>query len=595
MMQRMREGTKVILWVVVIAFVITIFAVWGLDLQSGSTGQKQSEVGRVNGVPVSAQTYQQIYSQLAQQFRAQGSGELSAAQQELVREQAWDNIVSNIITGEEIKKLGIGVTDDEVLAFLRKSPPPEVQQYFKRDDGTFDYAAYQAALNNPEADWTAVEELARQRIPVLKLNTYLMAQVHVSAAEIGRAYEEENVKLIAEYVEFPIDAEDVGDRKPSDADVQAYYDAHKDQFQDMEKASLEYVRVPIAPSPRDRSDLLFSAAQIRNDAIGGGDFAGVAKTYSEAQTATVGGETGLLDRTQRDEAVMKAVDSLKPGEISEPIPTPDGVYVVQLIETKKEKGATKYNLREIFIRLSAGSATVDSLTTIAQDIHQRVTEGGDLAAAAKAHGLEVQSTGPFGRGVIPGLGFVPAVTRFAFTSEASQVSGVLSDDRNLFVCRAGGRTPATARPLADVADVIRQDLVRQHKLELAKRKAEGFRKTATLRDVPFARAAAQYGYRVAKTDSFTVYQPPTGMQPQSEFARGALASDPGAVGGPIESGNSVYVIHLLGRASPSSEVFKSRMPALLQQLRDQKIQTYVMYWYNALKEKSKIEDFRQTL
>jgi peptidyl-prolyl cis-trans isomerase D len=594
MMKQMREGTKVILWVVVIAFVITIFAVWGLDLQSGSTRQKQNEAGRVNGVPVSAQTYQQVYSQLAQQFRAQGSGELSAAQQEMVREQAWDNIVSNILTGEEIKKLGIGVTDEEILTFLRKSPPPEVQQYFKRDDGTFDYAAYQAALNNPEADWTAVEELARQRIPVLKLNTYLMAQVHVSASEVGRAFDEENAKLIAEYVEFPIDAEDVGSWAPSDADVQAFYDAHAERFQDVEKASLEYVRVPIAPSPRDHSDLLFSAAQIRNDAVRG-DFADVAKTYSEAQTATVGGETGFLDRTQRDEAVMKALDALKPNEISEPIPTADGVYVVQLIEKKKEKGVDRYNLREIFLRLSAGSATVDSLTAIAQDIQHRATEGGDLAAVAKTYGLEVQPSGTFGRGVIPGLGFVPSVTRFAFTSEAGQISGVLSDDRNLFVCRAGGRTPATARPLTDVADAIRQELVRTHKLEMAERKAEGFRKTATLPNVPFARAAAQYGYRVVKTDSFTVYTPPAGMQPQCEFTRGALASDPGTVGGAIESGNSVYVIHLLGRVSPPGEVFKSRAPALLQQLRDQKIQTYVMYWYNDLKEKSKIEDFRQAL
>ncbi len=594
MMKQMREGTKVILWVVVIAFVITIFAVWGLDLQSGSTGQKQNEVGRVNGVPVSAQTYQQIYSQLAQQFRAQGSGELSAAQQELVREQAWDNIVSNIITGEEIKKLGIGVTDDEVLTYLRQSPPPEVQQYFKRDDGSFDYAAYQAALNNPEADWTAVEELARQRIPVLKLNTYLMAQVHVSATEVRRAYDEENVKLIAEYVEFPIEAEDVGNWAPSDADVQAFYDAHPDRFQDVEKATLEYVRVPIAPSPRDRADLLFSAAQIRSDAIAG-DFADVAKTYSEAQTASVGGETGFLDRSQRDEAVMKAVDSLKPGGTSEPVTTPDGVYVVQLVETKKEKGVTKCNLREIFLKLSAGSETVDSLTAIAQDIHQRAADGGDLAAAAQAHGLEVQATGTFGRGVIPGLGYVPSVTRFAFTSEAGQISGVLSDDHNLFVCRAGGRTPATARPLTEVADVIRQDLVRQHKVDLALRKAEGFRKTATLPDMPFARAAAQYGFRVAKTDSFTVYQPPAGMAPQSEFARGALASEPGMVGGAVESGNSVYVIRLIGRVSPATEVFKSRAPALLQQLRDQKIQAYVMYWYNDLKEKSKVEDLRQAL
>lgn len=588
----MRENTKIILWVVVIAFVITIFAVWGLDLQSGSMQQKQNLVGRVNGVPVTPQDYQQTYTQISQQYRAQSAGDLTAAQQEMVRQQAWDNIVSNILTTEEIKRLGIGVTDDEVLKYLRTSPPPEVQQYFKAKDGSFDFAAYQAALNNPEADWTAVENLARQRIPVLKLNQYLMAQVHVSAADVKRAFEEENVKMIAEYVEFPIEQESVGEWSASDADVKAFYDAHTDRFQDTEKAVLEYVRIPIEPSARDRSDLVFSAAQIRGDAAG--DFAGAAKTYSESHTATVGGETGLISRSQRDEAVMKAVDALKPGEVSPPVTTPDGVYLVQLIATKREKGETKYNLREIFLKLSAGSETTDSLSAIAQDIQKRATESGDLAATAKAAGLEVQNTGPFAQGIVPGLGYAPSVSRFAFASEAGRISGVISDDRNYYVCRVVSRVPASTRALADVAESIKLELLHDRQTDLAVRRAEAFRKSAAPPDANFAKVATQYGYKAAKTDSFTVVSPPpqTGP-PLSAFARAALMVEPGGVTAPVENGNSVFIVRLIGRREPATSVFKSRAPEMLEQLRQQKIQDYVMYWYNDLKERGKIEDLRQ--
>ena len=76
------------------------------------------------------------------------------------------------------------------------------------------------------------------------------------------------------------------------------------------------------------------------------------ETFSEAQTAKVGGETGLLGKTQRDPSVMTAADALKPGEISQPIVTADGVYIVQLIEKKKDKTEDKYNLRELFLKLS---------------------------------------------------------------------------------------------------------------------------------------------------------------------------------------------------------------------------------------------------
>jgi peptidylprolyl isomerase/peptidyl-prolyl cis-trans isomerase D len=592
MMKQMRENTKIILWVVVVAFVITIFAVWGLDLQSGDVSRQPNLLGRINGVTVTPQMYQAIYSQLAQQFRAQ-SGELSAAQHEMIREQTWDNIVSNVITSEQIEKLGITVSDEEIVDFLRTSPPAEVQQYFVDQNGNFDYAKYQEALNNPEADWTAVEELARQRIPVLKLNQYLMAQVHVSASDLRRSFAEQNTKLVVEYVEFPIDAEDLGGWTPSDEDVKAYYDAHADEFRDVEKAVLEFVRVPIAPSAADRADILSFVAKIREDAVKSGDFAAEVRTFSEAHTAAVGGETGLLGRGQRDEAVMNAADALKPGEISGPILTADGVYVVQLIEKKKEKGETKYNLRELFVKLGAGSQTVDSLSAIAQSVQENAKATGDLAAAAKANGLEPGTSEPFAEGMpIPGLGYAPAASRFAFASEPGAVSEIISDERNYFVCRLKERIPAAVRPVDQVADGIRQTLMRERRVDLAMRRAEAFERSVTNPNVSFAGVAAQYQLKVAKTDSFTVAAPPPGMPAYSPFGRAALRAEVGSVAAPVESGQSVYVLKVGGRRDPGQAEFNAGIGALRDELQRQRIQEYVMYWYTDLREKAEIEDLR---
>jgi len=592
MMQSLRENTKIILWVVVVAFIITIFAVWGLDLQTAGVQTQQSMVGRVAGEAVTAQAYQQIYSQLAQQFRAQSGGELTAAQQEMVREQAWENLVSSVLTTKEIEKLGITVSDEEILTFLRTSPPPEVQQYFRDQAGNFDFAAYQSALSNPEADWSAVEDLARQRIPIVKLNLYLMSQVHVSNTEVRRAFDEENVKMVAEFVQFPIDGESVGDRVATDAEIQAYYDKNKDRFQQPETAVLEFVRIPITPSAQDKEDLILSAEHIASEAAN--DFADAAKTYSETHTAAVGGETGFLSRNQRDEAVMAAAEALKPGQISAPIPTAEGVYLVQLIATRKEKGETQINMREIFMKLTAGTATVDTLSGTARDIQGRATENGDLTAAARVYNLEAQTSQPFTRmAPVPGLGFVPAASRFAFANEAGKVSGVINDDNNFYVCKVVSRTPASATPLAEVTETIKQDLVRQYKLESAMHKAEAFRRSAAIPNVPFAQAAKQYGYTVAKSDSFTVSTPPVGHS--TAFARAALSTEVGSVTPGIESGNSVYVIHVLGRREGELAVYKVRGPQLLDQLRSQKIQEYVMHWYETLKEKNTVEDFRETM
>jgi peptidyl-prolyl cis-trans isomerase D len=595
MMKQMRENTKIILWVVVVAFLITIFAVWGLDLQSGGMTRQKNLVGRVDGIDITPQMYQSVYTQMAQQFRASSpNGELSSLQQEMLRDQAWENIVSNIITSAQIKKLGITVTDEEVLNAIRTSPPPEVQQYFSDKDGRFDFAAYQSALNNPEADWTAVEDLVRQRIPMMKLNQYLMSQVHVSADEVRRAFDEENVKMVARYVSFPIDAEDIGDWSPSDEDVAAYYQKHLDRYQQPEKASLQVVRLPRVPSDRDRSDLAYTAGIVRKQAAGGEDFATLAKTYSESHTATVGGETGFLGDGQRDAVVMQAAAGLKSGEISAPIPTTDGIYVIQLIASRKEKGAQQYNLREIYMKLTPGPETVDSLAAVARDIHDQAVASGDLAAAANAHGLEVVGTDPFAAGMpVPGLGFVPAVSRFAFAGAPGAISDVVSDDNNFYVCRIESRTPAAARPLAEVTDVIKQILVRERKVESATRKAVAFRRTATIPNTSFEKAAGQYQLKVAQTDSFTVSQPVADQGPNSAFAQAALSTVPGTVSAPVESGNAVYVIRVDGRKDPDEAAYQAGAPQIRDRIYQQKVQAYVTYWYDNLRKQSTVEDFRE--
>lgn len=591
-MKQMRENTKIILWVVVVAFLITIFAVWGLDLQSTSTHTEKSMVGRVNGVNITPQMYNTIYTQMSQQVRSQ-SGDLTSAQQEMIRDQAWENIVSNVLTSEQIKKLGITVTDEEVLSFLKTSPPAEVQQYFKDKNGNFDYAAYQAALNNPDADWTAVEELARQRIPIVKLNHYLMSQVHVSAAEVRRLFSEQNTKLVARYVAFPLDAEDLAGWAPSDADVKAYYDAHPDQYKDVERATVEFVRVPIAPSQQDRDDLLKMVQDIRTDAVKSGDFQSQITTFSEAQTSKVGGETGLIGVTQRDPAVMAAAEALKPGELSQPVVTADGIYVVQLIEKKKEKTETKYNLRELFVKLNPSAATQDTLVAKARAVQESATASKDLAAAAKAQGLEMGTSQPFAEGFpVPGLGYYPAVSRFAFTSKPGAISAVISDEKNYIVCVLKERTPATVRPLDQVSENIKQTLIRERRVTLAMRKADGFQRSASAQGSTFDAAAAQYGYKVAKTDSFTVAQPPTGMAPNSPFGRAALAIELNGVSKPVESANSVYVITVIGRRDPTQADFTTRAGEVRDQAYRQKVQEYVAYWYGNVKDSSKIEDMR---
>jgi parvulin-like peptidyl-prolyl isomerase len=592
----MRENTKVILWIVVVAFVVTIFAVWGLDLRGGGggiTGGPNNVIGEVNGVKITGDHYQAVYEQLAAQMRAAApSGRISYAQQEMIHEQTWENLITSILTEQEIEKLGIRVSDEEVVAFLRTSPPPELQQYFLDENGRFDFAAYQNALNNPEADWTAVEALARQRIPMIKLNEHLISQVHVSPFEIRRSFEEESIVFAAEYVSFPFADEDVSDYSPSEDEIREYYDAHPDEFQIGERSAVEYVNIPIEPTAGDLDDLMYTVTTLHEQLAAGEEFDIIASTYSQAPTSSVGGETGFITASQRDAEVMSQVSIMNPGQISQPIQTNDGVYIVKLLETEKEDEETRYNIQEIYIELVAGTQTVDSLVGLARDFQVRAVEKGFVEAANEL-GLTVDKTEPFLRNFpIAGLGFAPSVNRFAFANEEGTVSNVIGDEKNYYVCRVDQRLPQALRPLDDVRTSIESTLRFERQKRMAHRKAEAFfRKLMTASD-NFGDAANLYEYTVHRPEPFRVADAIDTMPPYSPFAYAAYDMFINSISPPVESPGAYYILQVLERSTADEEEFENRAPAIAERLRQEKTQAFVSYWYDQLRENADIKDYR---
>ena len=84
------------------------------------------------------------------------------------------------------------------------------------------------------------------------------------------------------------------------------------------------------------------------------DFAAAAKQYSQEANGPMGGVIGFVPRKFAvDEAFARAAFALKPGEISEPVPTEFGVHLIQLNERRQGPGSTwekaKADAREFYI------------------------------------------------------------------------------------------------------------------------------------------------------------------------------------------------------------------------------------------------------
>jgi len=132
--------------------------------------------------------------------------------------------------------------------------------------------------------------------------------------------------------------------KPSPADLQAYYDGHKNEW---ETVSARHILIRMKGSPvalkdgeKDLSDeeALAKAKDLRAKSAAGGDFAALAKAESDdVGSGANGGSLGEFTRGRMVPPFDEAAFTLKVNEVSEPVKTQFGYHIIQVTkhETKK--------------------------------------------------------------------------------------------------------------------------------------------------------------------------------------------------------------------------------------------------------------------
>jgi parvulin-like peptidyl-prolyl isomerase len=117
------------------------------------------------------------------------------------------------------------------------------------------------------------------------------------------------------------------------AEIKAYYDANQAKFtvkKERFKLSQILIALPPNPSPAQVQAAESKAEMVRKLAVNGGNFAALAKKYSNDSSASQGGELGYFTRGQVLDAIQNAIDNMKVGQISEPVRTIHGFHILEL-------------------------------------------------------------------------------------------------------------------------------------------------------------------------------------------------------------------------------------------------------------------------
>lgn len=106
------------------------------------------------------------------------------------------------------------------------------------------------------------------------------------------------------------------------------------------------------------------ANQLVEQLVKGAPFQAVARQFSNAPSATNGGDAGWVLADDVTPEVLVALQNMNPGQLSRPIPTQDGVWIVYLREKREGGGTAMVTLKQAAIRVApdAPQADVDAAT-----------------------------------------------------------------------------------------------------------------------------------------------------------------------------------------------------------------------------------------
>ncbi|HRI47277.1 MAG TPA: SurA N-terminal domain-containing protein, partial [Ignavibacteriaceae bacterium] len=164
------------------AFIITVGVLFVLFMVVSDSNVLEAFGGRTNNIASINETditYQDfmIYVERARENqKAQTGQDIDEENMEQFRDQVWDAVVTQTLTEQAIKKLGIKVSDEEIREVILGPNPPEfLKRNFIDSTGRFNREFYEQALFDPRNKEALLqaEEAVRQTILSQKLESTL--------------------------------------------------------------------------------------------------------------------------------------------------------------------------------------------------------------------------------------------------------------------------------------------------------------------------------------------------------------------------------------------------------------------------------------
>lgn len=383
-----------------------------------------------------------------------------------------------------------------------------------------------------------------------------------------------------QYVSF--DASNLPGGKPqvSDADIEAYYNQHKAQYEVKEQVKVRHILIAVPQGADAKTD---QAAKAKADDLlkqikSGGNFADLAsKNSDDPGSKTQGGELGWLDRGRTVPEFDKTAFSLQAGQTSDVIKTQFGYHILQVEEKKtahlRPLAEVKAEIVPVLEQQRVGAAEQTFASQLASDVKKNGFE-----KAAQARGLKVVTTDYVAKdGVIAGLADASGLLTQAFSvvKGADPASVSTGDGFAVFQVQdiKAAHAPSFAEYKTHVLDDYREQQIplllntQLNKLNDRAKVLNDLKKAAGEMNIPLK--SSELVGRDAQVPEIGSMSGPASV---------AFTLPKGAISGPINLGRAGVVLSVTDKQEPTAEEIAKNFDQTREQLlNDQREELFRVY------------------
>ena len=545
MLQAIRTRAGSIIVKALFALLILSFGFWGIYTRSpfSNSSSPDTVVASVGGKDITAAELQKALQPTIERLRAQLGSSLDAQQAKQLG--IVDTVLRQLIDGklldEQSNRLGLEVSDAVVRSTIYDNPA------FRGPDGKFDRQLFEQALAMHGISEDQLVAQLRRDLPRNDLLQAVTAGAGAAPPVVDVLYRYRNEKRVADVVAVP--AASIGDvGQPSEADLNKFYEDHKDLFQAPEYRGLTVASLApkdvestaaipddklrqefqqrqdefVTPEQREIQQILAPSEEKAKEAEAalkaGKDWKEIATGLGQDPDTI---DLGLLNPKEIPHELGDVAFQLPLNQPSQPIKTPLGWHILRVV--KIEPGTTESFEQakpKLIAELKLQDA-VERLDKIGNEADDALAGGAKLDDVAKKYGLKLMTVasvdesgqGPDGKkAALPAA--APEILKIAFATDKGDTSRVTdTPDGAIFAVRVDAVTPAQARPLAEIKDKAVADWQAEQKRQQAEKQAEAL--AATVKpELPLAKAAADKGMTVLpETTLERTPQPRQGVPP----------------------------------------------------------------------------------